>query len=126
MAAKNKPSDSTLVFIKASRIVTYLVYAYTLVAMIFLGLAFVLELFSANYATPFVKFVYNGSYEFLKPFRGIFPGHNVGDTGYFNSSALFAMLMYGLFAIALHALITYLTAKMAQHQQELDELEQNK
>ena len=124
--AKDKPSDTTLVFIKVSRVITYLVYAYTLIAMIFLGLAFVLELFSANYATPFVKFVYNGSYDFLQPFRGIFPGHNVGETGYFNSSALFAMLMYGLFAIALHALISYLTAKMAQHQTELDDIEQGK
>ncbi len=124
--AHNKPSDSTLVFIKVSRVITYLVYAYTLIAMIFLGLGFILELFSANYATPFVKFIYNGAYEFLKPFRGIFPGHSVGDTGYFNSSALFAILIYGIVAIAFHALITYLTAKMAQHEAELDDIEQGK
>lgn len=124
--AKNKPSDSTLIFIKVSRVLTYVVYAYTVLAMIFLGLAFVLQLFSANYATPFVKFVYEVSYDFLSPFRGIFPGQEVGETGYFNSSALFAILIYGIFAIAVHALISYLTAKMAQHQQELDEIEQGK
>ena len=118
--AQNKPSDSSLVIIKASRILTYLVYAYTVVAMIFLGLAFVMQLFSANYATPFVKFVYEVGYDFLKPFRGIFPGHSVGETGYFNSSALFAILIYGLFAIAFHSLISYLTAKMVVHQEELD------
>lgn len=122
--AQNKASDSTLVFIKASRVLTYLVYAYTIVAMIFLGLAFIMQVFSANYATPFVKFVYNGGYEFLKPFRGIFPGHTVGDTGYFNSSALFAILIYGIFAVAMHALISYLTAKMVAHQEELDKVSQ--
>jgi uncharacterized protein YggT (Ycf19 family) len=118
--ANNKPSDSTLVFIKLSRGITYVVYAYTLIASIFLALAFVMQLFGANYATPFVKFIYEGAYGFLKPFRGIFPGQQVGDTSYFNSSALFAIMMYLIFAAALHSLITYITAKMVQHQQELD------
>lgn len=126
MAQNNKPSDSTLVIIKASRVLTYLVYAYTVVAMLFLGLMFILQVFSANYATPFVKFVYEVGHDFLKPFRGIFPGQTVGETGYFNSSALFAILIYGLFAIAFHALISYLTAKMVTHQQELDAATQSK
>lgn len=118
--AKNQPSDSTLVFIKISRGITYVVYAYTLIASTFLALAFVLQLFGANYATPFVKFVYEGAYGFLRPFRGIFPGHQVSDTSYFNSSALFAIMMYLIFAAVLHSLITYITAKMVVHQQELD------
>lgn len=119
--AKNKPSDSTLVFIKISRGITYFIYGYSLVASTFLAIAFVLQLFGANYATPFVKFMYTGAYEFLKPFRGIFPGHEVSDTSYFNSSALFAIMMYLIFAAALHSLITYITAKMVAHQQELED-----
>lgn len=118
---KNKPSDSTLVFIKISRVTTYIVYGYSLVASAFLGLAFVLLLFGANQATPFVKFVYKTAAEFGQPFRGIFPTHPVGETGYFSSSALFAIIMYLILAAALHALIAYITAKMVQHEQELEE-----
>lgn len=118
---KNKPSDSTLVFIKISRVTTYIVYGYSLVASAFLGIAFVLLLFGANQSTPFVKFVYKTAAEFGQPFRGIFPTHSVGETGYFSSSALFAIIMYLLLAAGLHALIAYITAKMVKHEQELEE-----
>ena len=115
-----KPSDTTLMFIKISRVITYIVYAYSLVAVAFLTVGFFLQLFGANYATPFVQFVYKGAAQFLQPFREIFTPHAVGETGYFNSSALFAIIMYLVFALAVHALISYLTAKMVEHQQELD------
>lgn len=118
--AQQKNSDATLAFIKVSRFSVYVVYAYSLVASTFLTLAFILQLFGANYNTQFVQFVYKIAYEFLKPFRGIFPGHQVSDTSYFNSSALFAIVMYLVFAVAIHALISYLTDKMVQHQQNVD------
>lgn len=120
--AQQKPSDSKLIFIKFSRVLTYLVYAYSLVASVFLTLAFFLLLLSANSSTPFVNFVYRVAYDFAAPFRGIFPTRPVGETGYFSSTALFAILMYLIFALALHALINYITAKMIQHQKELDNI----
>lgn len=116
-----KPSDSTLVFIKIARGVTYLVYAFSLIACVFLMLAFFLELFGANYATPFVSFIYKGAHGFLNPFREIFPTHQVSATSYFNSSALFAIIIYLLFAVAVHSLISYLSAKMVTHEQVLRE-----
>ena len=116
---KNKPSDSTLVFIKISRGITYFVYGYALVASTFLGIAFVLLLFGANQTTPFVQFIYKTATEFGQPFRGIFPTHPVGETGYFSSSALFAIAMYLIIAAALHSLIAYITAKMVVHEEEL-------
>lgn len=121
--ANNKPSDSTLVFIKISRVITYVVYAYTLIASTFLSIAFVLQLFGANYNTPFVQFVYKAAYEFLQPFRGIFPSHQVSDTSYFNSSALFAIMMYLIIGAALHSLVTYITAKMVLHEQQLENVQ---
>jgi hypothetical protein len=118
MAAKE--SNTTLVFIKGARILTYLVYGYSLLASAFLGIGFFLLLFSANSTTPFVKFMYETCNVFIAPFRGIFPLKPVGETGYFSASALFAILMYLLFALALHALINYLTAKMVESQKKLD------
>lgn len=121
--AKQQQSDGTLVAIKVSRGVSYAVYAFAVIASLFLGLGFVLLLFSANPNVPFVEFVYKVAAEFLQPFRGIFPPHQISETGYFSASALFAIMMYLILATAVSSLISYLTLKMAKHQQELDELQ---
>jgi hypothetical protein len=118
--AKQQNNDSTLVFIKGARVLTYMVYAYALTACGFLATGFFLLLFSANASTSFVKFVYDTASIFLAPFRGIFPTRPVGETGYFSSSALFAIIMYLLLALGMHALINYFTVKMVNSQQELD------
>lgn len=118
-----KPSDGKLGFIKFARVLTYLVYAYAIIATVFLLFGFFLLLFGANQNTPFVNFVYNISAHFLKPFRGIFPGQTVSDTGYFDSAALFAIIFYGIFAMAIHSLIQYITLKMVKHQRELIEIQ---
>lgn len=117
--ATNKPSDATLVFIKISRAISYVAYAYALIASLVLGIGFVLLLFGANSTTPFVQFIYKTGAEFLQPFRGIFPVHQVSETGYFSASALFAITMYLIGAALLQSLISYITAKMVKHEQEL-------
>jgi uncharacterized protein YggT (Ycf19 family) len=114
-----KPSDGTLSIIKVARAVTYLVYAFAIIAIVFLGLGFFLLLFGANTTVPFVQFVYNIAGEFLEPFRGIFPPHQVTDSGYFSAAGLFAIVMYSLGAAALHALINYVTLKQVTHENEL-------
>src|ERR1700712_2251371 len=123
MAKKEQPSDGTLVSIKIFRGVSYVVYAYAVIASIFLGLGFVLLLFSANSTVPFVEFVYKVAAEFLQPFRGIFPVHQITETGYFSASALFAIMMYLILATAVQSLISYLTLKMTKHEVELQELQ---
>ena len=121
MANKKQESTSTtLVFIKGSRVLTYIVYSYALIASAFLSLGFFLLLFSANASTPFVEFVYNTAAFFLTPFRGIFPLKPVSETGYFSPSALFAIIMYLLLALGMHALINYITMKMVRYQIELE------
>lgn len=119
----SKPSDVKLVFIKFTRVLSYLVYAYVLIAVTFLGFAFFLLLFGANSDTPFVQFIYRGANDFMQPFRGIFPTHPVGETGYLNSSMLFAIIFYLLFAAAVNTLISYINVKMVKHENELVELE---
>lgn len=121
--ATTKPSDSKLVFIKIARGLSYFVYAFMLVAIVFLSLGFVLLLFGANPEVGFTKFVYNTAAEFLAPFRGIFPAHQVGQTGYFSTSALFAIMMYTFLALAVNSLISYVTAKMLKHEKELEQLQ---
>lgn len=118
-----KPSDSTLVFIKFTRAIVYIVYAFTIIAVVSLTFGFFLLLFGANLNTPFVQFVYNIANEFMAPFRGIFNTHAVGQTGYFSASALFAIIVYLVFAAAVSSLISYLSVKMVKHQTELEDYE---
>jgi len=123
MAKKQQVSDATLVSIKIFRGISYVVYGYALIASVFLGIGFVLLLFGANSTVPFVQFIYKVAAEFLQPFRGIFPLHKISETSYFSTSALFAIMMYLIFAAALQSLISYLTVKMVKHEQELTELQ---
>ena len=120
---KDQPSDTKLLFIKTSRVLTYIVYAFSLTAIVFLTIGFFLLLFGANSDVGFTQFIYKVAAEFLQPFRGIFPAHQVFDTGYFSTSALFAIIMYMLLALGLHALIAYITEKMLETQAKLEKLQ---
>lgn len=126
MAKTSNSKDTNLMFIKGSRALTYMVYGYALLASGFLSLGFFLLLFSANATTPFVKFIYDTASIFLSPFRGIFPLKAVSETGYFSSSALFAIIMYLFLALGANALINYITMKMVQHQAEIDKIQKTK
>ena len=57
------------------------------------------------------------------PSRGIFPTTKVSETSYFNASALFAIVMYLIFVVLVHALLSWLTVKKVKHQQQLAEAE---
>jgi uncharacterized protein YggT (Ycf19 family) len=121
--AKSTAPDTKLVFIKGSRYLSYFIYGFSLVATTFLTLTFFLLLFSANTSTPFVRFVYETTAAFLAPFREIFPVRAIGDTGYFSPSILFAIIMYLALALAMNALISYITVKMIKHTAELNKQE---
>jgi uncharacterized protein YggT (Ycf19 family) len=123
MPVPKKPSDGKLNLIKFARILVYLVYTYLIVAVSFLSVGFLLLLLGANQDTPFTQFVYKIAAEFLQPFRAIFPVHQITDNAYFSAAGLFAIIMYGLFAVGIHSLISYLTLKQAKHQAELIEFE---
>lgn len=94
--------------LQASKIVSYVLYAWVTVGITLLGLRVFLLAFSANAATPFVSFVYRTSADYLAPFRGIFPPREIGETGYFDIAALFAIVIYLLLAWLVGALISHI------------------
>jgi uncharacterized protein YggT (Ycf19 family) len=118
-----KPTDNKMMFIKFSRGLSYFIYGVAITAAVFLSFGFFLLLFSANPSTGFVQFVYKVAAAFLEPFRGIFPPHQVSETGYFSSAALFAIIFYLFFAACMNALINYINLKMYKHSSELDKLQ---
>jgi YGGT family len=107
-----------------ARAVGYLVYAYVVVVEIILAFGFFLLLFGANPTSGFVQWMYRNLDRVMDPFRGIFTPIQLGSAeggevqSVFETSVLFAMIVYGLLAIAVHALISWLTGRMARLQRE--------
>ena len=100
-------------YLNIGKVLTYAMYALIIFAEILLAFRVFLLAFSANPDSAFTRFVYNPSADFLQPFRGIFPPKPVGETGYFDVSALFAMIVYGLIAWGFSALIGYINTRIA-------------
>lgn len=83
-----------------------------LVALVgaFLGLRFVLRLFSANSANDFVSWVYDMSAPLLEPFENIFPTVRTDDGFVIEINTLFAILIYGIIASLVIYLLSALSA----------------
>jgi uncharacterized protein YggT (Ycf19 family) len=94
---------------RIARALTYLVYTFVIVALIILLLGFVLKLFGANPDAPFAEWVYRGMRRVMAPFRGLFEPVALDGRAVLDVSILFAMLVYGIVALALHAFIEWLT-----------------
>ncbi len=113
-------------YLKIGKVVAYLLYAWVIIGVVSLTLRVFLLLFSANTTTPFVEFVFKVSADYLNPFRGIFPSKPVGETGYLDVSALFAIIVYLFIMWGFSALIQYVQNKIditrRKQEKELAEL----
>jgi uncharacterized membrane protein YcgQ (UPF0703/DUF1980 family) len=102
-----------------ARAVSYVVYFYLIVVEIILLIGFFLLLFGANPTAGFTQWAYRNLERVMEPFRGIFPPIDLGTTGndvqaVFDTSVLFAMIIYGIVALVLGALIQWLTSRLEQ------------
>jgi uncharacterized protein YggT (Ycf19 family) len=96
----------------------WLVYAFVIFAVVIATLAFFLQLLGANPNASFAAWVYRGAARVTAPFRGIFPTHVVTDDSYLDVSLLFAIIMYGIFALLMSEAVSYLDRRRersAQH-----------
>lgn len=108
-------TQSAPAYLTISKILAWVMYAWAFVGIIFLSLRVFLLAFSANPTTPFVRFIYNTSADYLQPFRGIFPPRSVGETGYLDVAAIFAIIIYLLFAWGFSALVAYVQSRIDAH-----------
>jgi uncharacterized protein YggT (Ycf19 family) len=97
---------------RLARALTYLVYGFVLVALVLLLFGFLLLLFGANPDAPFAEWVYRGLARVMAPFRGLFEPVAVDGRSVLDVSILFAMVVYGLAALALKAVIDWLTDRI--------------
>ena len=103
-------STAPIAVARIARALTFLVYAFVIVALIILLLGFFLQLFGANPHAPFAQWLYRGLRRVMAPFRGLFEPVALDGRSVLDVSILFAMLVYGVVGLALHAFIERLTA----------------
>ena len=76
------------------------------------GDGLLLLLFGANPDASFAEWVYRALDRVMKPFRGIFESVDLSGNSVLDVSVLFAMIVYGMLALALRALIDWLTYRI--------------
>ena len=96
----------------AGRALVYLVYFFVTVALIVLAFGFFLLLFGANPEASFAEWVYRSLDRVMAPFRGLFESIKLNGQSVLDVSVLFAMIVYGIAALALRALIDWLTYRV--------------
>src|SRR3954447_9130545 len=108
------PRSSRTIAWSIGRALVWLVYAFTVAAIVIAGIAFFLQLFGANPTANFVDWIYRSTARLMQPFRGIFPNQTISDQSVLNVSLLFAIMMYGLFALLVSELVSYLDRRRAK------------
>jgi uncharacterized protein YggT (Ycf19 family) len=98
--------------LKFSKVIVWLLYAWVLIGVISLSLRVFLLAASANTATGFANFVMQVSSDYLEPFRGIFAGRELGETGYLDVSSIFAIIVYLFILWGVKSLIEYVQNKI--------------
>ena len=112
MATTSKNEIEAPTYLKFSKIIVWLMYFWVMIGVIALSLRVFLLLFSANTSAGFANFVMNVSGDYLQPFRGIFDYRPVGETGYLDVSAIFAIIIYLFIVWGFKALIDYVQNKI--------------
>lgn len=113
-------------YLKLGKVITVLLYTWIMFGVVMLALRTFLLATSAN-PTSFVNFVYNTSADFLQPFRGIFPPKTVGETGYLDVSAIFAIIIYLIIAWLISSGIKVIQSKIDDvREQEAARAERNR
>jgi uncharacterized protein YggT (Ycf19 family) len=97
---------------KVAKVLLWLVYAWVLVNLVLLVLAFVLLLFGASPDASFVEWVYRSVQRSMAPFRGMFQPIPLNGESVLDTSLLFAAIVYSLVALGLRAAIDWLTEKL--------------
>ena len=114
---ETKALSERKVVVAGVRILTYVVYAYLIVVEIILVIGFFLLLFGANPTAGFTQWAYRNLDRVMAPFRGIFSPVELGTTSgnveaVFDTSVIFAMIIYGIIALLLRVLIDWLTERL--------------
>lgn len=101
-------TDAKLTVVRVARALVVFIYAVVLIDLVLMTVAFFLRLFGASTDAEFTQWVYRSVERVMDPFRGIFPPRELSDQSILDVSLLFAMIIYSIVALALHALVEWL------------------
>ena len=109
------------VIVQVVRALTYLVYFYLIAVEVILFLGFFLLLFGANPSADFAAWAYRSLDRVMEPFRGIFTPIELGTTNgdvqaVFETSVLFAMIVYGIVCLILSSFIGWLSRRLGYYE----------
>jgi uncharacterized protein YggT (Ycf19 family) len=107
---------------KVARALVYFIYFFVMAALVILVLGFFLLLFGANPDAPFAEWTYRALNRVMAPFRGLFEPIKLDGKSVFDTSVLFAMIVYSIVGMGLHALIDWLTYRIALTESRRDAL----
>lgn len=102
-------------YLRISRVLAYIMYIWVIFGIVVILLRVFLLAFSANLSAPFAQFIYKTSNDYLEPFRGIFPPKPIGETGYLDIAALFAIIVYLFVAWLFSSLVSHVQRKIDQN-----------
>lgn len=111
--------DDRLTVAGISKVVLWLVWAWVVLDLVLLFLAFLLRLFGANPDADFTEWVYRSVERAMAPFRGIFEPIELTGASVLDTSLLFAMIVYGIVALFLRAGLDWITRWIARRRYEL-------
>ena len=97
---------------KVAKVLLWLVYAWLIVNLVLLLLAFILQLLGANPQASFVEWVYRSVARTMAPFRGMFEPVPLSDDSVIDTSLLFAAIIYSLAALFLRMALDWLTERI--------------
>lgn len=106
------PKIEVPAYLRVSRILAYIMYVWVLFGIAVITLRVFLLAFSANLSAPFAQFIYKTSNDYLQPFRGIFPPKPIGETGYLDIAALFAIIIYLFVAWLFSSIVAHVQNKI--------------
>jgi uncharacterized protein YggT (Ycf19 family) len=75
-------------------------YVVLVISVVILTIAFFLRLLGASTTAEFTQWIYRSANRIMAPFRGIFPPIEGDNGSVLDLALLFAMVMYGLLALA--------------------------
>ena len=113
--------DAKWTTIWMARALAYVIYAYLIIVEILLLQGFLLRLFGADESAGYTQWAYDSLDRVMEPFRGIFTPIEFEGDSVLDTSILFAMVIYGIIAIALRALIDWLAFRLAKEQRDHDQ-----
>jgi uncharacterized protein YggT (Ycf19 family) len=98
-----------------AKVLLWFVYAWLIVNLVLLLLAFTLRLLGANPAASFTDWVYRSVARTMAPFRGMFEPLALNDQSVLDTSLLFAVIIYSLAALCLRSAIDWVTKRVTPH-----------